>query len=104
MFSPSIVWVAGINQVIKLGGRPLQLLSCLSGPQSMLLVYVTWWLLVAVTLSVSSSVAFVLNRLHNTALIKMLMSLRKSSKLRPRARRGAVPLVPALVGQTQVDL
>lgn len=70
----------------------------------MLLVYVTWCLLVAVTSSLSSSVAFVIGRLHNTVLVKMLLSLCKSSKLHPRAWSAGVPLITVLVGQTRVDL
>lgn len=74
-------------------------LSHLCGPQSTYM-----WLLVALTLSVYSLVAFVTGMLCDTVVIKMLMSLHKSSKLNPRAKCGGVPLIPALWGQVQVVL
>lgn len=81
-----------LNQAVKLDGRPRQLPSPLRGPQS---TY-DMCLFVAVTLSGSSLVAFVIDVLCNTILIKMLMCFCKSSKLHPRAKCGGVPVIPAL--------
>lgn len=91
----------------RVGGRNrIRLSNLVAGPCSLWAISVAHracylcMLLVAVTSSLSSSVAFVTGRLHNTVLVKMLVNLCKSSKLHPRARSGGVPLIIALVGQT----
>lgn len=85
------------TQVVSRGAGP-------SVTHRVLFCLYLWWSLIAVTLSVSSLVAFVNDMNRNTLLIKMPVSLCKPNKLHPKSRLGCAPLIPVLGRQIQTDL